>query len=331
MKKKIIAILTMFLLLSVVSSVAVGAEENDTENSFLKFKSDVDISWNSTETSEPIMPLSSAKTFELDIKYKTEYSYELTAFFADLMKNRQIDILLEIIETPEWCQATLDKTTLSTTVSTEQINLSANLTVSVKENAIAYNSGTIKINASVAPQMGLLGILTLIDGFNETYELTITPDFLADISTQIDDTNYTQTGLIELPPYNETTIPITISNLGNAKTKVLAEIVEMPENWTVDIDPYAVLELDNSSQIYLTVESDHNFDNETITVQLTPVRYENTDDSGDSTNITIKLHNDGSYVEPSDETFEIDTTTLAIILLLIIIVVIVILIFIKRK
>lgn len=334
MKKKLITISVIFLLLSIVLPVAVTAESNtgdyDIKKSVLRLKSDVTVEWDSTEFSEPIIPESDTKTIELKIKYKTVYSFKLSTIFTNLMKNRQIDVNIEILESPEWCISALDKTIISTTVSTEEKNLSANLSIYVTEGAIAYQSGEIKLNVSVEPQKGLLGALLFISGYNEIYEISVTPGFLPEISAEIDYINYTKLGTVELPPYNETKIPIKISNLGNAKTKVLAEIIDVPENWTVNLDPYVILDMDTSSQIELSVEADHKFDDKTITVQLTPVRNDDVTDKGESINLTINLHNDGSYKEPEEE-FEIDTTMLAIILLAIILIIIIAIVFIKRK
>ncbi len=335
MKNKLIAVTIIFLLVSVMTPGVIAQEssssDQDITESFLKLKSSVSVTWNETELSEPIIPETSAKNFELNITYITEHSYEISTVFTELMKNRQIDVKLEIIESPEWCQATIDKNTISTTVSTVQKNLSANLSVSVNENAVAYQSGTIKLNVSVDPQMGPLGALLLVAGYNKVYELTITPGFLPEINTEINYVNYSETDMVELPPYNETMIPIKISNLGNARTKVLAEIVYMPENWTVSLDSYVIIDMNSSGQIVVSAESDHHFEDETITVQLTPVRSDDETDSGESTNVTINLHNDGSYEEPSEDIFEIDTTMLAIILFVILLVIIVVAVFIKRK
>jgi len=334
MKKRLITIIAIFLLLSILTPTIVAQEPNtgeyDIKKSVLKLKNDVTVEWDSTELSEPIIPESDTKTIELKIKYKTTYSFELSTIFTDLMKNRQIDVNIEILESPEWCISALDKTIISTTVSTEEKNLSTNLSIYVTEDAIAYQSGKIKLNVSVEPQKGPLGVLLLISGYNEIYEVSVTPGFLPEISAEVDYINYTELGMVELPPYNETIMPIKISNLGNAKTKVLAEIIDMPENWTVNLDPYVILDMNTSSQIDLSVEADHKFDDETITVQLTPVRDDDVTDKGESINLTINLHNDGSYKEPEEE-FEIDTTMLAIILLAIVLIIIIIIVFIKRK
>lgn len=335
MKHKLIAISIIFLFISVLIPTSIAEESNsfdqDIKESILKLKNNVNIKWDQTETSEPIIPKTSAKTFELNITYTTEYSYKISTIFADLMKNRKIDIKLEIVESPEWCEATIDKNTVSTTISTEQKNLSANLSVSVNEDAIAYQTGTIKINVSVDPQMGPIGALVLIAGYNKVYEFSITPGFLPKISTKVEYVNYSKTGMVELPPYNETSIPINISNLGNGKTKVLVEVTNSPENWSIGVDSYIIIDMNSSGQIDLSVEADHKFDDESVTVKLTPVRSDDTTDVGESTNLTIKFHNDGSYKEPSEETFEIDTTTLAIILFVIILAIIIVAVFIKRK
>ena len=129
MKDKLIAISILFLLTLIIVPTGIAEESNsfnqEIAESFLKLKSSVDVSWDETELSEPIIPMSSAKTFGLNITYQTEYSYQISSFFANLMTNRQIDIKLEIIESPGWCETTLDKNSVSTTVSTEKQNLSA--------------------------------------------------------------------------------------------------------------------------------------------------------------------------------------------------------------
>jgi len=335
MKNKLLTISIILILLSVmmpaVMSEDTSSYNQDIKESFLKLKSNVNLNWNETETSEPIMPGTSEKEFALDITYTTEYTYKISTLFINLMKNREITVKLEILEIPDWCQASLDTNTVTTTVSTEQQNLSATLSVSVNEDAIAYQTGMIKMNVSVEPQMGPLGALLLISGYNEIYELSITTGFLPEISTSIDYENYSQTEMIEIPPYNETIVPIGISNLGNDKTKVLVEITDLPENWTVDINSDITIDINSSGQIKLAVEANHEFDNETITIKLTPVRSQDTTEMGESTTLTINFENDGSYKEPSDDEFEIDTTMLALILIVIILVIIALAVFLRRK
>jgi len=333
MNKKLLTISAVFILIAIallpLNSTA-QSNENDRNFSILKLGSIVEVKIDTAELTEPIVPENETRTVIINITYQTGPITFLNNFFVKLMKNKEKVVKLDIIDRPDWLKATLADTEFSTTVSAEKQNFSTKLSVGVYKNSTAYEIGTIKINVSVEPQRGPLGKLLIIAGYQDTFEVEITPAYYPMIDTKVVYENYTETEVIEIPPYNETAVPVNITNQGNSETKVLVELTKAPENWTVQVDPSATIAIDSTKQIQLLINATHEFENETISLKLTPARADNDTDVGESTNITIKLHNDGSYKEP-EEPFEIDTTLLAIIILILVILVIIAVIIRRRR
>jgi len=338
MNKKLLTISAVFILIAIAllpSNSTAESNDYDAKNSVLKLKSIVDITLDKTKADEPIMPGSEPKAFTINatyqtVNYKTGLGKILNNFFFKLLKGKEKVIKLDIIDKPDWCIATLSDTQHFAFVSDEKQNFSTELYVEVLKNSTAYEHGAIKINVSVEPQKGPLGKLLIIAGYQDTFLIEIIPAYYPDIDTKVVYENCTDTEIIEISPYNETAVPINITNQGNSETKVLVEITKAPENWTVEVDPSVTIDMDSTKQIQLLINATHKFENETISLKLTPARADEDTDVGESTNITIKLHNDGSYKEP-EEPFEIDTTLLAIIILALVILTILIVIIRRRR
>jgi hypothetical protein len=196
------------------------------------------------------------------------------------------------------------------------------LTIQVKEDAPAHTAGFVKINATVGSFMGPFGRLVFINGFEYELDISFTPAYLPLISIGLPQTN-----IIEIPPFNATKIPINITNVGNARTKVFIEIDDFNKtSWGVTIPDSIILETGETKQVFLTVEADNDFDKETLRIKITPARAEDTSDSGNPEYVTILLENDGSYKEKTDE---IDITLL-IVILVVILAIIIIFMFIMR-
>jgi hypothetical protein len=108
----------------------------------------------------------------------------------------------------------------------------------------------------------------------------------------------------EIPPLEETEIPINITNLGNGKTTVTSEITEASAELNASITSESDFDIDELKQIMLTVEPDENFTEEEITLEFTPHYMTNSSLKGQTYTLTLVLKNDGS-LEEEDNGFQI--------------------------
>jgi hypothetical protein len=280
----------------------------------------VNVTWGD-QLDEPIIPRQDIVQVDLNVNYSITSGWFISNFVYRFLVGRQVNIELEITESPSWCEASLTQETLTTTLKkdiNETQKLSTKIAISVDKDAPAFAQGKITINASVEPIKGILGFRDIIDGYSQEFDIPFQPGYLPLFSVEpsINET-------LKIPPYNETIIPINITNEGNAKTKILAEIIEAPENWTVSIENLTLNAFDGSGQTNLKVFADHKFDVETIKIKFTPAYFDDNSYTGSEQVISLSFENDGSYVE-EDEKLEIDSTMLIVILTVILAIIIVI-------
>lgn len=311
MIKKTLIIATIALLFcSIIASSAIGADRSEIKTT----DSDGDLL--SVEWFEPSEPINfeETKEYEIDITYNFNISEE--GFFKNLayplFKDKAVSIKVEILEKSEWCTASLDKQTIETTVGAEEKDFSVTLSIGVKESAPAYAGGFVKLNISVEAIKGPLGFITYIGSFLKEVTVDFTPAYLGLI-----DVEAPQEDSIKIAPYNETLIPINISNIGNGPTKVLIDIVNSSDSFELSISDSITIDVNKTKTVNLMIDADHKFDQEEIIIELKPVSSTDPEDEGSVTTLTLLIENDGSYVE-EDEPLEIDITILIVILVIIV-------------
>lgn len=137
-------------------------------------------------------------------------------------------------------------------------------------SAPAYYLGYITLKAQTEPLIGPLGIITWINPTQSESNISFVPDYLPLISvTPENDT-------VQIPPGQVVQLSITIKNLGNAKTQIIIDKLEYPDDWNVNIISNTVLNINQERQVSLTLRSPQNFSgNQTIRIALTPSYYDN--------------------------------------------------------
>ena len=333
--------LSLALIILLVGSILapnLSAENIKTQQKnglrFFTFNTTTEIELlNTSELNNPILPNT---TIELGVKIK--FKFETPSLFPvflidtkigrwimfrDTKYNMTVDIKLQQDKTPSWCILKLDKDKITIeNISTDYQEKTTKLTITIKENAKALETGKIKIQANFTPESKW----GLTPSGNKI-EKTITVAYQDNIETSVEN----QT--IKITPTKTTYIPIKITNKGNGKTTVKTEIKNIPENWSISFNETNItLDINEEKQLHLNVTSIKNFDNETITIQFTPVLTENNSYKGETKTLEITLQNDGSLKE--EKILQIDTTTLVIMLIVliaVILVLIVIVFFIKKR
>jgi len=334
-KTTVLPLLLIILLLSSILSPALTAENIKIQNKNFRlftFNTSTEIELlNASRLDSPIFPNT---TIELGIKIK--FKFETPSLFPAFLINTKIgkwimfrntkynmtaEIKLQYEETPNWCILKLDQDKITIeNISTEYQEATTKLTLTIKNNAKALETGKIKIQANFTPESkwGLTSSGAKI-------EKTITVAYQDNIQPTIEN----QT--IKITPTKTIYIPIKITNKGNGKTTIKTEIKNIPTNWTVSFNETDItLDTNEEKEIHLNVTSTKDFDNETITINFTPLLTENNTYKGETKTLEITFQNDGSL---NKEALQIDTTLLIIILvaLIVVILVMVLLVFFIKK
>lgn len=322
-------IIIAFIIL--LSSIVISAEEDNTNKNLKKtgFSSGITsviiISIDDSSNAElPIKPLGELREISLTITYSCTSSGRLISkIFLRLLKNRRLNINLNIVSQPDWCHATLSTGTIPMTFTGERQNMTVQLIISLVETAPAYKRGSIEINISTPDIKGRFGKITLLKGSEKTFYVNVMASYRVLMAINLKLGSY-----FKLTPYNITAIPIEITNQGNGRTKVFIEIENVSDRWVVNITDSIILDSDGSNIVYLFVKTDDKYDIDIIRVKFTPTWAENIEIKGKSEYVTFQFENDGSYVEKNTS---VDLIYYIIAFLTVVLIIIFIFVVIRRK
>jgi len=314
MKKKLILLaLTIFLLNIVAVSELTTASSLENNNNFsiddlFKVNSTLQIDVDDESSSDGIViSPGSSKEVNLTIKYKLNLRPFLNRFLLNtkigniiLFKNSKFDsqmkITVEAIGGSSWCKVNVKTPKVKLDINNEFCEVKASVVASVYADAEAFKTCEVKIQAYT-----LEGDWKIKHSYAET-TLTIISGCNLDILVSSGKL------LNFLDPDEESSIPIRISNWGNAEAIVDVEIENQPESWDISLDSEKSLTIPvgGNGWAHVTVKSKKATEDktETIKIKFTP-RASTTldiDDNylmGPSKYFKIKLK---SYVYDGDET-----------------------------
>jgi len=282
-----------FLVLTSLFFVILQFESLNAEEPVYNAKAVLTLEWDTKETQKPIVPVDEIMELNLSVEYKIETG----EYFGKgaVIGYRDEDALalvdLSIVETPSWCSAVIERSRLALNLGniirsgTETQNIKLYLTVDA--DSPAFTDGYVKINVST-------GNLGLIKGTEDEFKLTFTPSFNSKIKTNIPDLNSKR-----ITPSEEAIFPIEIENVGNARTRVLFEIQNVPDNWKATVSKEIVLDeaMGSKDTAYLTVippnDFGYHYEEADIEVIITPVRAEDLNDVGNSLYSNFIIQNRG--------------------------------------
>jgi uncharacterized membrane protein len=284
-KKYIIFELSIILLLSLgLLSTTVSAAPPA-----YNARMNLNITWNDAEIEKPIIPRDEIKIIELniDIEIETGPSFGEGLFKGYYYPGSYNVIHLEVMETPSWCSAVLERTMVITQMM-RKTNTTAVLYLTLDEDAPAFGGeGIIKIKAS-SEDSGL------IKGTNETFELPFIPDYIPIIKTNLPELNTKK-----ITPSESATFPIEIENAGNARTKVFFEIENVPDDWSATVTDVLILNEEKGSKAtaYLTIvpstDLGYHYEESKIQVKMTPTMAENIEKEGTPIYANFVIQNRG--------------------------------------
>ena len=269
----LLLIIVFFILLQITLITNMFASASF----FKKLKSNIDVNWSEEETEKPLVPRNEIRSLNLTVSYNIDwggdYSYGL--FVGYVGQNKKALINMKVTESSEWCVANLKQARVGAPILENRSETTAVLNIILLDDAPAYGEGYVKIEASIPDT-------ALIDSFSKEFTLNFDAGYYPTIDIQLPESNSKQ-----IDPTESAVFPIEIENLGNARTQVLFEILNVPKGWTIAITDNVVLnEMEGSTATaYLTINPPQNtgyhYDEQNIEVKIIPVRADNPLDQGD--------------------------------------------------
>lgn len=288
-----IGVILLFIGAGFVTVQAVPLErekqsEKPVGGDFFGMSSIILVSWDASETEEPIMPRGSLRVLHLDISFGVTYGV-LGRLVYFLFRNQPVIITVEIEDTPDWCIATLSQGTVQCTIPAREdsyTTVHTQCAIQVSDDAPAFAPCPIKIRTTVQPFYGPFGLLSFLRGVTREDTVTFTVAYKPLIQTLFPETN-----VIEAPPFVEVELPIWIRNLGNGRTTVVNEIVDYPDGWVVSLPDQLMIEVDELGMMNLSIIPMWFYvGDEFITLRFTPHSSDDFSLYGESIFVTIKAY-----------------------------------------
>lgn len=295
-KKFIIIILLGLLFVAAIPSNAVIAEE---AQSTRLISVDAEIAFDAPASIDVPLASETTKSIDLNVKFKLN----LGDLATRLLFNRRIGRLILFrsldktipsatieltAECPTWCTAVIEPTNVSVAIHNQFNEAEATLTLTIHGLAPALKEEEVTITASFSnANWGIREVTNSTTiAFLPAYESNITIN---------------ATTNIEIPPLNETAIPISITNTGNGESIVNISLITTAQhlNYTLSDTEITIAE-GNTKEITLFVTpTKKDFSNFSLEFIITPM---STSDAsvdekyleGTPVSFSMVLANDGS-------------------------------------
>ncbi|VVB59345.1 Uncharacterised protein [uncultured archaeon] len=287
MTKKFKAAKTSIVAGIVLVSVIIAIFPTASAGLLFNLQGVVTVSWEGGAAQKPVIPRGELRVLSLNITYyvtKGLFGAGLLAAY----NGKQIVITIEITETPSWCTANIAQGTIAAQVIPNgQFHASTTLTLQVADDAPAYGLGSIKVKATAAAG-------GLIQGYQNDFTLSFIPDYKPLIKPTLPQTNSKEIG-----PMDTATFPILIENLGNARTVVLLNVVNVSNGWNAVVTSQVTLEEGSGSTAtaYLVIRPPkgfgYHYDEKTIMISMQPVKADNFNQKGEITYETFLVQSRG--------------------------------------
>jgi len=274
---KEIVLVNVFFLIFVTMNSSIATETSTIINnvhpkSLFGLQSIIDVSWNGSQTSEPLVPNGNVRVITLDVSYWVVHGIlgKIILWYY-LLTFESVTVTIEIVNKPDYCSADLSISQLSFLIDDEITVGHTHLVVAVNQYAPAFEPFNIQLKASVDSVFGPFGFLPFIDGDQRIFNLSLIAEYfpLIDVTPEY--------GYLETTPGTTVIDPITVENLGNGKTLVDTHIINIPENWIAILSPSQLaIEVNESEMTNLSITPPYDFYGYgVITVSFTPKYYYN--------------------------------------------------------
>ncbi len=305
MKRKYVAvgIVLLFVGISLIPAVVqsrdspslpttLSALKTDTDHSILPGRglaldSVIYLSWNWSETEEPLEPGGASRSINITVTYRSLVSTFIGDFILLYCRltHQYITVSLEIGEIASWCTASLSTHELRYLITGNESSQFITLTVAVDEHAPSYGLCEVPIDASVDTLHGPFGFLPFVKAYNLTRSLYFQPGYFAHIVV------IPENDSMAVIPNESSYLRIFITNAGNARTVVSGNIIRTPPgNWITMMTDQIVLEVNMTGVAYLFVVPPVNFSGtDTIILSFTPYKADDQSQHGEPVYVLIRV------------------------------------------
>jgi hypothetical protein len=222
-------------------------------------------------------------------------------------KKQPTNINITIEQQPEWCIVSLDRGIFEAPISTfflkknQTFNFSGNLTIQcINRSAQALQNSFIRLNVT-AEVNGNIEASSLL------YDIYVTP-----IRYLIFDTHLSSSPLITMEYGEEKNTTVTVTNLGNTKTKFRIEPTTPNDAFNVTFDQQPgyeefILDINEEKQIHINLQSRINDDQNQLQILLFNITSQAAEDSseqGPSQEVSLRVNLNAQAEKPDDISFE---------------------------
>jgi len=323
-----------FIIFLLLSSNFANAEEKTVKESLglfdsLKSESELSISIPPTVYVDNLFKLEPGESYQIPLDIKYQITGPLSFLHEKILKNKNANIEISVESSVNWASATItpDKLEANITSNSQNVIIKPIVSISLSEDAYANEQCKIIIKAKIEKIKGPLNLFTyVLESENITSSIAVIVGYVPKINVEPDFTEK------EIPPLNTTNIPINITNIGNGKSNVNIKLLNSSDHLNVSLPDSIILEVEESKQIIVKVKPDKKFNLEYLNISFTPSYYEEPNNqyyTGNPTNLSFILENDGSYKKESD--FNSLDITIILICSIIIIIILGIFYLLKKK
>ncbi|KYK34099.1 MAG: hypothetical protein AYK22_05690 [Thermoplasmatales archaeon SG8-52-3] len=277
---------------------------------------------------EPLIPNSGVLDIPLHTTFKLTGPFASIVEGSSLLRKTGMQIELKVLETPDWCSASISNPLAQLALNQEEPYQST-LTVTVTEKAPAFTQGVIRIIATSKVQRGLL--FNIIEETVE-FDVSFIVGYWSAVSYELPNGT-----IAEIEPFDTADFIIDIQNLGNGPTYIEIEIKDISdEEWDIDIPSSvqlssAVYDGESAKETFnLKIKpkkiSDWNNERKIFKVKFFPSYLGRPDLTGQPETITFNVQKIGSLDEEEESDYN-----LLVILVAAVIVIIHLSIFLKRR
>ena len=272
-----IVLMLFFVAVNITTAAQTTIITNDSfPLSIFDLQNYIDISLDGNEINEPFEPGGEPRNIPLAVTYgimRGPLGQVILSYY--ILTKQYVIVSLEIEDIPSYCTASLNNSQLRFRITDTESTQYTVLAIAVDETAPAFEPITLKIHASVDDKKGPFGILRIIQG----YETIPRISFVADYFPYIDVSP--EGSYIETTPGTTVIDPITVKNLGNGGTIVIASIVECPKDWIAIITDNVYIKVNESKPMNLTIKTPVNFYGvKTVVLEFTPCYYQDFSNRG---------------------------------------------------
>ena len=285
--KTVTTIITLLIVFASVYTIIMPSSSAKFSDIFSCY-SKVIIDFDNEVANHPFLPVDMVKEIPMTINDSVEgyFDNEVPLSYANLDNF----IYLDIVEKPDWCTVTLSPNFLKMKATADGLTEEVKLIIKVDENAHALSIGKIGIKVDV-DRTGAL------QGGTFYSNISFIPGFYPLLNLNIPEGTVKKIGPLGTAKFN-----IEIENMGNAKTTVICNAINLPEGWIASIDQETLIETgiggnDPKKTVSLVIQPPYGFgyhdDREIIQVEITPTYFENQSITGEKYLVYFTIQSKG--------------------------------------